>query len=84
MSCDSHTYLALLFACWVFFHAFVVFCFFFPSKLTFSKNHYRNWNTIRVSNDLDPDPDQDQQNDGPDLGSNCLQRIKLKYDLQGL
>ena len=30
-------------------------------------------NTIRVSNSLDPD--QAQQNVGPDLGPNCLQRL---------
>ena len=41
------------FACWVIFHAFVnVVCRLF-SKLTFSKNAFRN--TIRVSNGLDPD-----------------------------
>ena len=28
---------------------------------------------MRVSNSLDPD--QDQQNVGPDLGPNCLQRL---------
>ena len=42
----------------------------FFSKLNFSNNRFRN--TIRVSNSLDPD--QAQQNVGPDLGPNCLQR----------
>ena len=31
------------------------------------------WNTISLSNNLDPD--QDRQNVGPDLGPNCLQRL---------
>ena len=44
---------------------------FFFSKLNFSKNSFRN--TTRVSNCLDPY--QDQQNVGPDLGPNCLQRL---------
>ena len=43
----------------------------FFSKLTFSKNSFRN--TIRVSNSLDPD--QALTFAGPDLGSNCLQRL---------
>ena len=43
----------------------------FFSKLTFSKNSFRN--TIRVSNSLDPD--QDLHSVGPDLGPNCLQRL---------
>ena len=38
----------------------------FFSKLTFPKYTFRN--TIRVSNDLDPN--QDQQFVGPDLGPN--------------
>ena len=37
------------------------------------------FNTIRVSNSLDPD--QARQNVGPDLGSNCLQR--LSADITG-
>ena len=41
------------------------------SKLTFSKNSFRN--TIRVSNSLDPG--QDEIYGGPDLGPNCLQRL---------
>ena len=41
------------------------------SKSTLSK--YFLWNTIRVSNSLDPD--QARQNVGPDLGLNCLQRL---------
>ena len=39
-------------------------------KINLFKSSFRN--TIRVSNGLDPD--QDQQN-GPDLGPNCLQKI---------
>ena len=38
----------------------------FFSKLTF-------WNTIRVSNGLDPD--RDRHSVGPDLGPNCLQKF---------
>ena len=57
-------------ACWVIFHAFVVVCWLF-SKLTFSKNSFKD--TIRMSNSLDPD--QDWHFVGPDLGSNCLQRF---------
>ena len=45
----------------------------FFSKLTFSKNSFRN--TIRVSNSLDQD--QDRHFVGPDLGPNCLQQILL-------
>ena len=41
----------------------------FHSKLNFSKDYF--WNTIRVSNDLDPD--QDQPSMGPDLGPTCLE-----------
>ena len=40
-------------------------------KINFFKNLF--WNTIRVSNNLDPD--QDRKNVGPDLGPNCLQRL---------
>ena len=43
----------------------------FFSKLTFSKNSF--WNTIRVSNSLDPG--QAQHFVGPGLDSNCLQRL---------
>ena len=43
----------------------------FFSKLTLSKNSFRN--TIRVSISLDPD--QDRHFVGPDLGPNCLQRL---------
>ena len=57
-------------ACWDFFHNFCHLPFFF-SKLTISKNSFRN--TIRVSNGLDPD--QDRHFVGPDLGPNCLQRL---------
>ena len=52
------------------FASFFVLCRFF-SKSKISKNSFRN--TIRVSNSLDPD--QARQNVGPDLGSNCLQRL---------
>ena len=55
------TFPSLLIAGWVIFHAFVVICWLF-SKLTFSKNSFRN--TIRVSNGLDPD--QDRHSVGPD------------------
>ena len=41
------------------------------SKLSLSKNSFRN--TIRVSNRLDPDPDRHSV--GPHLGPNCLQRL---------
>ena len=41
------------------------------SKLTFSKNSFKN--TIRVSNELDQN--QDQHSVGLDLGPNCLQRL---------
>ena len=51
------------------FHALIVVCNLF-SKLTFSKNSFRN--TISVSNRLDPD--QDRHSFSPDLGPNCLQR----------
>ena len=40
-------------------------------KVNFFKKSLRN--TIRVSNSLDPD--QAEKNVGPDLGSNCLQRL---------
>ena len=42
----------------------------FFSKVTISKNSFRN--TIRVSNSLDPD--QDRRSVGPDLGPNCVER----------
>ena len=44
---------------------------FFQKKI--QKNSFRN--TFRVSNGSDPD--QDQQNVGPDLGLNCLQRLSV-------
>ena len=62
-----------LFACWVIFNYFVVYCLLFP-KLTFSKNSFKN--NIRVSNNLDPD--QDRHFVGPDLGPNCLPRLSAK------
>ena len=40
------------------------------SKCTFAKRYFKN--AIKVSNSLDPD--QAQQNVGPDLGKNRLQR----------
>ena len=50
-------------------------CFFvicgFSLKLTFSRKSFRN--TIRVSNNLDPD--QVRHFVGPDLGPDCLQRL---------
>ena len=51
------------------FHAFLSSADFF--KITFSKTSFKN--TIRVSNGLDPD--QDRRFVGPDLGTNCLQRL---------
>ena len=44
------------------------------SKLTFSKNSF--WNTITVSNRLDPD--QKQHYVGPDLGSNCQHTTSME------
>ena len=41
-------------------------------KLTFFQKHFFR-NTIRVSNNLDPD--QTQHFVGPDLSPNCLQRL---------
>ena len=41
------------------------------SRVTFSKNSFRN--TFRVSNGLDPD--QDRISVCPDLGPNCLKRL---------
>ena len=43
----------------------------FFSKSTFSKNYFGN--AISVSNNLNPD--QAQHFVGPDLGTNCLQRL---------
>ena len=43
----------------------------FFSKLTFSKNSFRD--TIRVSNSLDPD--QARYFVGPDLDPNCFQML---------
>ena len=45
----------------------------FLSKLTFIKNSQSFRNTIKVSNNLDPD--QDRHSVCPDLGPNCLQRL---------
>ena len=59
-----------LFACWVIFHRFVVVYRLF-SKLSFSKNSFRN--TIRVSNGLDPN--RDQCSLSPDLGPIYLQKL---------
>ena len=60
-------FIILTLACWVIFHASCRLLKF--SKLTFSKNSFRN--TIRVSNGLESD--QDSHSVGPDLGPNCLQ-----------
>ena len=50
------------------------FCMLFYRLLIFFKiNFFENWNTIRVSNSLDPD--QALCYIGPDLGSNCLQKL---------
>ena len=58
---------------WVIFHAFCrLLIFFFFQNHPFRNNTFRN--TIRVSNSLDPD--QVRHLVGPDLGPNCLQRIK--------
>ena len=53
-------------------------CWFF-SKLTFSKNSFRN--TIRVSNSLDPNQAR-SWNVGPDTGPNCLQRLSADDAIQ--
>ena len=47
----------------------------FFSKLTFSKNSFRN--TIRVSNGFDPD-----HSVGPDLGPNSLQRLSADDNIR--
>ena len=47
----------------------------FFSKLFFSRDSFKN--IIRVSISLDPD--QDQRSVGPDLGSNCLQRLSADH-----
>ena len=44
----------------------------------FSKKNFMN--TLKVSNDLDPD--QDRQNVGPDFGPNCLQRLSANNKRQ--
>ena len=46
---------------------------FFLSSADFSKSFF--WNTIRVSNSLDPD--QARHYVRPDLGPNCLQRLSV-------
>ena len=66
------------FACWVIFYTFAVVCWLF-SKLTFSKNSFRN--TISVSNSLDPD--QARHSVGPDLDPNCLQRLSADNKSRG-
>ena len=53
------------------FHDFAVVCG-LVLKVCFSKNSFRN--TIRVSNNLDPD--QDQHYVGPDLSPSCFQACK--------
>ena len=61
--------------CLVIVYAFVVVCpltFFF--KISFiSKKSFKNRNTIRVSNGLDPD--QDRRSVGPDLDPSSQQRL---------
>ena len=49
----------------------------FFSKLSFSKNSFRN--IIRESNKLDPD--QTRHSVGPDLGPNCLQRLSADDEI---
>ena len=44
----------------------------FPQKLMFLENSFRI--TVRVSNSLDPD--QVRHFVGPDLGPDCLQRLR--------
>ena len=51
----------------------------FFSKSTFAKNSFRN--TIRVSNSLDPD--QARHYAGPDLVSNCLQKLSADNATRG-
>ena len=46
---------------------YIIYTFF----IFFPENSFKK--TIRVSNDLDPD--QDRRSAGPDLGTNCLQRL---------
>ena len=55
---------------WLILHAFLLSADFF-SKSTFSKNSFRN--TTSVTNSLDPD--QARHAVGPDLGTNCLQKV---------
>ena len=43
------------------------------SKITFSKSYFRN--TIRATNGLDPDRDQHSVKVGPDLSTNCFQKL---------
>ena len=57
-------------ACWVILHPFWRLLDFFKNHL-FQKSSFRN--TIRVSNELDPD--QLGHYVCPDLGKNCLQRL---------
>ena len=74
----SDTITPYLFVFWVIFHGFVVDCWLF-SKLTFSKNSFKN--NIRVSNRLDPH--QDWHSVSPDLGPNCLKIISRRHWLAG-
>ena len=59
-----------------FFHFFMLLSFadFFQNQLT----KISFWNTIRVSNSLDPD--QDRQDVGPDRLTNCLPRSSLAWN----
>ena len=64
---------------WDIFHVLVVVCLLF-SKLTYSKNAFRN--TIRVTHSLDPD--QDRCFVSPDLGPKCLRRLPADNKSRGL
>ena len=55
----------------IFFHDILSSADFFFSKLTFSKNYYKN--TIKVPNSFDPD--RARHLIGSDLDPNCLQRL---------
>ena len=55
-------------------YIFIVICGFFLRKKDFS-SETSFINTIRMSNRLDPH--QDRRFVGPDLGSNCLQRLSI-------
>ena len=50
---------------------------FYCRLLTFFKSNFSQKRCTGVSNSLDPD--QDRHFVGPDLGSNCLQRLSADY-----